>query len=212
MPYAKISAENKQRLFDAFRRGEDYVEVARVLGIKRDTAYRIIRRAEARDGVVAMARGGRRRRLVTDEARETAAEIVGEHPEFTLEQINAELRHRLPNAPHFSRSTLSNMLTANLIVMKKLEDAVAERNSDRTKTMRMDFAVWMMNTGVNQELIYIDEAGFNLWTKRTRGRARRGQRAVRVVTGRRGPSLTMTFAVSNRRGLVHHDLIQGNLI
>ena len=43
MPYAKISEENKQRLFDAFRRGEDYVEVARVLGIKRDTAYRIIR-------------------------------------------------------------------------------------------------------------------------------------------------------------------------
>ena len=50
------------------------------------------------------------------------------------------------------------------------------------------------------------QAGMDLWCKRTRGRARRGQRAVRIVNGRRGHQLTMTFAVSATHGLIHHDL------
>ena len=211
MPYQRILDADKQRLYDAFNQGEDYFEVARLLGIKCNTAYHIIRRIDGRDGVLTLPRGGVRRRLVTDETRDTAVAIVEEHPEFTLEQINAELRVRLPNAPRISRSTLANVLAGNLIVMKKLEDAVAERDSDKTKRLRLEFTVWMMNPGINKELIYIDEAGFYLWTKRTRGRGKLGQRAVRVVAGRRGSSLTMTFAVSNRRGLVHHDLIQGGM-
>ena len=211
MSYQRISDADKQRLYDAFNQGEDYFEVARLLGIKRNTAYCILRRIYERDGVLTLPCGGVRRKLVTDETRDTAVAIVEEHPEFTQEQINAELQVRLPNAPCISRATLANMLAGNLIVKKKLEDAVAEQNSDRTKRLRLEFADWMMNTGVNLELIYIDEAGFHLRTKRTRGRARRGQRAVRVVAGRRGPSLTMTLAVSNRRGLVHHNLIQGGM-
>ena len=47
--------------------------------------------------------------------------------------------------------------------------------------------------------------------KRTKGRARRGERAVRVVQGRRGHNLTMTFAVSARAGLSDHDLFQGGM-
>ena len=61
------------------------------------------------------------------------------------------------------------------------------------------------------DLIFVDEAGINLWLKRTRGRARRGERAVRVVQGRRDHNLTMTFAVSARAGLIHHDLFQGGM-
>ena len=60
-------------------------------------------------------------------------------------------------------------------------------------------------------MIFVDEAGINLWLKRTRGRARRGERAVRVVEGRRGHNLTITFAVSARAGLIHHDLFQGGM-
>ena len=60
--------------------------------------------------------------------------------------------------------------------------------------------------GVNQEIVFVDESGFNLWLKRTRGRARRGQRAVRVVGGQRGRNITAVFAVSNIRGLLLHDI------
>ena len=110
-----------------------------------------------------------------------------------------------------SRTALSNILDGLLITTKKLEDAPAERNSERTKKQRHQFATWLMHHVHGTEFIYIDEAGINLWMKRTRGRAVRGTRAVRVVQGRRGTNFTMTFAVSNISGLVHHELSEGGM-
>ena len=44
---------------------------------------------------------------------------------------------------------------------------------------------------------------------RTRGRAPQGQRAVRIVGGRRGPNFTIILAISNIRDLLHHQINQG---
>ena len=212
MPYQKVENVDKQRIYDCFLRGEDYVPLAQQLGIKQSTAYAIIRRAERNDGVVNMPRGGRRRTLVSDELIQASIDIVERSPEFTLNQILTELRNVLPNHPRISRSTLANMLSGQLIVTKQLRDVPQERNTDATKNRRHDFAQWLMQEGVNHaEIIFIDESGINLWLKRTRGRAIRGQRALRTVGGQRGRNLTMTFAVSSRRGLIHHNLMEGGM-
>lgn len=212
MRYQRISVVDKQRLVDAHKRGEDYVALARQLGIKRPTAYAIIRRAQDNDGVVAFPRGGTRpqRRRVSPELIEAAVDIVENHPEFTLDQINAELRTSLPNHARIGRSTLSSMLHGELIVMKKLEDVPGQRNSEDVKGRRREFAEWILQS-MNKELVFIDEAGINLWSKRTRGRARVGDRAVRVVGGQRGRNFTMTFAASATNGLVHHHLMSGGM-
>ena len=39
---------------------------------------------------------------------------------------------------------------------------------------------------MNRHLVFVDEAGFNLHTRRTRGRAHVGERAVRQIAGCRG--------------------------
>ena len=46
----------------------------------------------------------------------------------------------------------------------------------------------------------------SLHCARTRGRAHRGERAVRVVNGRRGGNYTLCFAISNTHGLIFHTL------
>ena len=77
---------------------------------------------------------------------------------------------------------------------------------------RREYGTWLLNVvnGINvRELIFVDESGFNLWLSRTRGRARRGQRAVRFVGGSRGPNFTLILAVSNRRGIAHHSFFEG---
>ena len=78
----------KQTIIDAFRRDDDYVEAAKLLGVKRTTAYGIVRRWKEK-GVVEQQRGGFRlqRVKVDDEMREMAVRIVEEHPAFTLKQI-----------------------------------------------------------------------------------------------------------------------------
>ena len=141
MPYQRISENNKQRLVDCHLNGDDHVELARVLGIKRKTAYSIIARFKA-TGFVIRRRGGNRRPKITDEIRRTSVDIVEEHPEFTLEQTNEELRRRLPDAAHISISSLCTILDGELITMKKLEDSPTERNSDQVKIQRRSYAEW----------------------------------------------------------------------
>ena len=109
---------------------------------------------------------------------DAAVTLVEQHPEFTLEQLNTELRSVLPQHAQISRSTLSNVLHGQLIVMKKLEDAPIQRNSEHVKEDRQSFAQWVMQLPMHTDAIFFDEAGINLWTTRTRGRARRGERAV----------------------------------
>lgn len=205
MPRAKISIIDKERLIAAFERNEDYQELAEQIGIKRTTAWSIVRRFQV-NGVVARQRGGSFNVKCDVEMTQCVTRIVEENPTFTLNQINEALRVELPQKPHVCINSVANMLNGQLITMKKMEDAPAERNSPPTKESRQEFAEWMLQHGINQELIFIDEAGFNLWLKRTRGRARRGHRAVRVVGGQRGPNITSVFAVSNIRGLILHEI------
>ncbi|GFO48713.1 replication protein a 70 kda DNA-binding subunit [Plakobranchus ocellatus] len=209
--YSKICTADKTRIFQAYTRGEDYIQLARQIGIKRTTAYQIVRKALDHDGTVAFPRGGLRSVKMSQEMLETVIAIVSDPPDYTLTMINQELRVRLPGAPHVTPSTISNVLKGQLITMKKLEDVPAERNSERTKAQRRDFATWLLQNAQRYNFIYIDEAGINIWTKRTRGRARQGDRAVRIVQGRRGQNLTMTFAVNVLNGLVYHELHQGGM-
>ena len=137
--------------------------------------------------------------------------IVEEHPDYTLAQIKAELQLKIPNEPAISIVSLCNILKSQLIIVKKLEDIPCQRNLDVVKDRRSKFAEWFLHEGVNQELVFIDEAGFNLWLRRSKGRAPVGERAVRVVTGQRGANLTMTFVVSSSHGIMHHNLQQGSI-
>lgn len=214
MIYARISSKDKQRLVDAYKANRDYQELASQLGIKRQTAYSIVKRTMTDDWErVERPRGGIREtsQKVNPDMQQKCIEIVEQHPDFTLDQINAELRLQYPTLPVVSRSTIARTLENQLIVCKRLEDAPQERNSDANKQKRWEFAFWLMQDGVSQELIFIDEAGINAWIKRNVGRARRGERAVRIVGGQRGRNLTMTFAVSNMHGTVHHQLRLGGM-
>ena len=70
--------------------------------------------------------------------------IVNENLAFTLAQINTALRQRLPRKPHISRTVLADTLKAALLVIKKLEDCPAERNSEATKLQRKEYAEWIL--------------------------------------------------------------------
>ena len=131
--YSQISTDDKARIFQACTRGEDYLQLARQINVKRTTAYQIIHRALADEAVVAFPQGGVRSVKENEDMVNSAIDIVSEHPEYILIMINQELRLQLPNAPHVTPSAISNLLKVQLITMKKLEDAPAERNSEGQK-------------------------------------------------------------------------------
>jgi len=87
---------DKQRLVDAFKRREDYLQLAQQLNIKRTTAYATVRRAKENNGQVSKPRGGFRGRRLSQQMIEVAITIAEENNVLTLQQINEELRRRLP--------------------------------------------------------------------------------------------------------------------
>lgn len=208
---SRISDADKQRLFEAAERGEDFILLMQQMNIRSNTAYAIIRRARLRGGQVVVPRGGHTHHKLDAEIGNALVAIVEEHPGFTLRQINQELQSRLPDKPHLSLTTLCRGLEARLLVLKKLEDSVAERNSERVKERREAYAQWLLMNGVNNKLVFLDECGINLWTGRTRGRALRRSRAVRVVPARRGRNFTVIFAVGHTRGLLFHEIFEGGM-
>ena len=54
MPYQEVPDADKQQLYDAYNQGEDNLEVARVVGIKQNTAYHIFCRIEGKDRVISL--------------------------------------------------------------------------------------------------------------------------------------------------------------
>ena len=90
----------------------------------------------------------------------------------TVSQINNELRIRLPHKPHVQRTTVDSALIGQLMFLKKLEDLPYERNTERTKESRRDFATWLLNDSIQRhELVYIDETRIDLYLAHIRGLA-----------------------------------------
>ncbi len=56
---------------------------------------------------------------------------------------------------------------------------------------------------IPHELIFIDEAGFNLAKTRRRGRNVIGHRAIIDVPGQHGGNITMCAAISSMHGVLH---------
>ena len=126
---------DKEHLVRSYERHEDYFILADALGINRRIAYCIIRRY-LRDGLIERRRGGPHHQIVDQEMKDAVVAIVEDHSEFTVEQINQELRRRLPNKRRVCNNIASNMLHCRLITLKFVEDVPAQRNSTQVKTAR----------------------------------------------------------------------------
>ena len=76
---------------------------------------------------------------------------------------------------------------------------------------RAENAQWFIEEWVVRNLVFIDECGYNVWTRGTRrtyGRVPRGHLARRVVSRQRGRNLNVTLPIAPEVGLVHHTMAQ----
>ena len=211
--YRQTSEEERQALVDAHLSGEDYLAVATRLRLKRGTAWSIIARYLRRGDVTSRPRGGRTTNKLDDESRDLLVMCLEDEPQLTLKQLAPILQETWPEKPSVSSSTISRALHGGCITIKKVIPQPAERNSDRVKEARHEFASWMMTTGLARHRVYIDESGFNIHLMRTRGRAPAGTRAVRTVCGSRGRNISFITAISNQYpdGIIYHEVVEGRV-
>ncbi len=121
------------------------------------------------------------------------------------------MRTDLPAKPRVTHQSISKRLDDLMYTLKDLRHVPMQWNTPAVKLQRRDFANWLMGDGLDIHKVFIDEFGANVWTSRTKGRAPRGQRAVRIVDGQRGKNGTLCLAVSPVLGVVHSSTFEGGM-
>ena len=141
-------------------------------------------------------RGGANHVRVDDEMRNCLNDIINENCLRTLAQIYQELRQRLPRKPTFHDCTVARTLEVMLYRVKLARPLPADRNGPDVLQKRVDYTNWFMRHAVANHSIFVDECGYNIWTARSHGRARLGERAYRQVCGQQGRNVTVALAIS----------------
>lgn len=195
----------RKRLVDKYQAGEDYMVLARELGIKKDTAYRIVkgnRQGESRRG---KARGQQVGKL-NDVMKTFICQCVDNQPTITLKEICQKLSD--DHDMRVSDSTVSRVLSGFLYTLKKVENVPEARNSIVNKQKRGNYAQWFRDHA-DETFIFYDESGFDLWQSRTRGRAKVGVPVRRTVNSQKTPHVTLLLAVSPTLGVVSSRVMSG---
>ena len=207
----RVPAADRDRIIQSFEDGEDFIETARILNVKRATAYTIVRNYNATGRRFALPHAGGRQFKLDDNCVDYLVMMIETNPCITLKRMNMQLRETWPNTPQVSDSTIARVLDGQLISVKKSHDIVATRNEPRIKEQRVLYAEWMYNYGLGGHRIYIDETGFNMYTRRQYGRAPVGQRVNRIVNGQRGRNTTVIVAISDQVGVVYYEIVVGGV-
>ena len=209
--YNRIADDDRQRIIECFNNGQDFLTLAATLGVKRTTTYSIVRRYNQNGYVLRRPNAGGRRVLLDHEAVDFLIMLIEANPCYTLNEMNNQLRDIFPRQPRVSTMTLSRHLKNELITMKQARNIPQNRNSLEVKEQRVAYANWMFEEGIQKHRIYIDETGFNLYTKRAYGRAPIGERVNRVVSGQRGGNVTVITAISDQVGVLYYEVHLGSV-
>ena len=170
----------------------------------------IVRTMNKRNGIPSLPSGGAHHYKVDSEMKEELRAIISEYPCMSVKEINSTLSNCLYLQQQVTDDCISKNLDGMLFTLKKIYANSLERNSERVKLERLQYVYWYLTYAMGTELcVYIDEAGCNIWTQRTRGRSLRGQKAIRIVNGQRGRNMTLIMAIAPDTGIVHAETFFG---
>ncbi|CAF0774428.1 unnamed protein product [Adineta steineri] len=120
--YVRVSDVDRRLLIDTYKKGEDFIALAKKLNIKRSTARSILRTYIDEGRVSAKQRAGTRLRFITEEEAEMIREMKRRHPLITIGQIQMRLQ-RTSNRV-LSKASISRILTNSIRLGKRAKRSV----------------------------------------------------------------------------------------
>ncbi|CAF4228806.1 unnamed protein product [Rotaria sp. Silwood2] len=120
--YVRVSDVDRRLLIETYKKGEDFIALAKKLNIKRSTARSILRTYIDEGRVSAKQRAGTRLRFITEEEAEMIREMKRRHPLITIGQIQMRLQ-RTSNRV-LSKASISRILTNSIRLGKRAKRSV----------------------------------------------------------------------------------------
>lgn len=204
-PYKKYPAEVRNAVLDVAENGGNWQLIAETLHIPYRTAHGWLQRMEEPP----RPRGGDRRSKLNAQQVDTILTWLETNCQLTLEAIRdrLEVEFGVSVSPH----TVSRQLDARLMSVKKVHYCPLGMNSLVNRLLRQVFVgSTLMLMADGKYFVYVDETNYNLFCRRTIGRARRGLRAVVKRPNSKGPNLHIVCGISST-GVVLWERQRGSL-
>jgi transposase len=188
-------------------------QVAGIVGKSTRTVARVVAVFDETGAIPATFSGGRRFSFYTDEEKTLLQQFVDEHSDSTLQEVATESMRLFHKRP-LSLTTIRRLVLFDFeYTLKRVRALSRSRNTLPTLNARATY-VEMVNAALlshdilQDSILYLDESGFNLHLRRTRGRAKRGHAPYVEVPTQRGANISFCGAMS-RGGLFFHCLRTG---
>jgi transposase len=105
-----------------------------------------------------------------------------------------------------SLSAVCRILQKHTFTTKQLYQIPEARNSDKVKQKRKEWVEEIGPTLNAENTTFIDESPFSFCITRSRGRSRRGKKAVVIIPQIKGKNHTVIAAISPLYGLIHYEI------
>ncbi|KAE9238610.1 hypothetical protein PF002_g10623 [Phytophthora fragariae] len=204
--HASPQPEERRRVVDVYSSGGDWRAVASHNGFARTTAERLVRTGRVED----LPRGGARATKVTPEIKANLELWLDECCTYTLSILRTMVMSEFYVL--LSEATISRHLVGMFFTVKQTRVEPTTCNSEANKEKTKGFAEALVRHNDDDDLVvYFDETNFNLYTKRTRRRAKKGKRAVEKLPPSKGCNLQIQCAMSSAFGVVAYRTHSGSI-
>lgn len=203
--YHKFSQEIRNAVLEVAEAGGDWQSISETLHIPYRTAYGWLQRVDEPP----RPRGGDRRSKLSPQQVDVILTWLEEDCQLTIAAIRDHIQDELGLI--VSRQTVSRCLDGKLITYKKTHHFPHVINTLINKAKRQAYVGRALQAiAANKHLIFVDETNYNLFCRRTCGRAERGARAVVKLPNSKGPNLHIIGAISSN-GLIHWERQRGSM-
>ncbi|XP_061504544.1 uncharacterized protein LOC133393317 [Anopheles gambiae] len=198
------SDSDRKRVITAYENGSAPSAISQMLNIKRPTVYGIINKYNATWQIAAAKRGGTCKKKLSQDAVESIRAWIDEDCAITLKSLAQKVFER--HGVHVSISTIAREVKGFNYSFKMLQKIPERRNTTATIEERTTYArnfYQITRAFPVSGLIYLDEVGFNVSMRTSKGRSQKGTPAVTVVPQIRTRNISIVCAM-NSNGIVHY--------
>lgn len=189
--YRKYTDREREMIVTSANRGDDWVALSKQLNITYKTAYHWVRSGNVRPNQ----KDGKNPKILSEEEIDVIIEWIEEECDLTLIQIKDKIMRQFNKS--VATATIGNYLEGRMFTVKQIHTEPITMNSPVNKNRRAEY-VRTLNLLIEQgkQIVWIDETNFNLFCRRTRGRAKAGTRAVQLLPAAKGPNVHLIGAIS----------------
>lgn len=130
--------------------------------------------------------------------------FIDQEPDNTTRSIKEKLAAENNRT---SIATISRILKSMDYTRKRLSIVPTERNATRTIDLRQEFCRYINNVS-NENLVFLDETGFNLHQKKHYGYSLKNTKCFITMPGSRGRNMSLMLAIK-QSGIVAKGIVEG---